>query len=298
MSDALRGEAVPPSFSTSLGVAIPLAASILLAAALAVVHRFVVEPPEDSKRKRVPKRRHIIMAPTSWTDRRTLYSTPRAFECWLKMSRTSHGGVLIGSLGPWTTRAINVEVREGRPRIVWRARDFAYEWTVETDVRTEEWVHLVITFATNSALDMLLCFIDGAEVEDARPETALPTVVPELAMLVGRDHTDDPDQVRGGPTRGITRDAPLHHFACTRTCTLAHASRRRGHRTELLRICATGVRWRNCARAAVVVRATRRGDRVARSRHQSHLPGAVGGRAERRCAGTRGTVRRPAWDGA
>lgn len=203
MADDFRGEFSLPSFSTAIGLAVPFAVSVLVVALLAYVHRLVVDPPEDSKRKRVPKRRHIVMAPTSWTDRRTLYSTPRAFECWLKMSRSSTGGVLVGSLGPTTTRAINVEIVDGKPHIIWKARDFLYTWTIESDLRTDEWVHLAITFAANSALDMLLCFVDGAEVEDVRPEDALPSVVPELPMLVGRDHSDDPKQVRDA-------DAMLH----------------------------------------------------------------------------------------
>jgi outer membrane protein OmpA-like peptidoglycan-associated protein len=207
--ELFRGPVILPTYDTRIGLSVPLAVSILIAAALAAVHRFVVDPPEDSKRKRVPKRRHIVMAPTSWKDKRTLYSTPRAFECWLKMSRFSRGGVLVGSLGPNTTRAINLEIVEGNPHILWRSRDVVYSWTVNAELPTDRWVHLVITFASNSSTDKLVCYVDGDCVGEEEPEETLPSLVPELSMLVGKDHTIEPRKVRALDPRRPARCAAI-----------------------------------------------------------------------------------------
>mmetsp|Transcript_22514 Transcript_22514/g.66356 ORF Transcript_22514/g.66356 Transcript_22514/m.66356 type:complete len:666 (+) Transcript_22514:85-2082(+) len=201
LPDTVRGELLDSSYDTRVGLAVPCATALIIAAALAGVHRYVIDPPEDSKRKRVPKRRHVIMSPQNWHDRRQLHAVPRAFECWIKLRPESNGGVIVGSIDTLMSpsRGINLEVDdEGHPKLVWRTLDFEYEWVADSDLRTGEWTHLAFTFGSNGALDMLLCFVDGAEVDHDSPEQALPNVVPELPMLVGRDHSYRVDNALDG----------------------------------------------------------------------------------------------------
>lgn len=199
----VRGDFLWPTYNMTVGIVVPFGVAFAIAAFLATVHGYVVDPPEDSKRKKPPKRRNVIMAPSSWRDPTRLYTSPRAFECWLRLGHGGAGGVIVGSASHLDGRAINFEVSNGKPKLMWRAKDFEYEWAADVDVRTGEWTHVVITFNRNTGLDTLLCFVDGREADFATVSEALPSILPDRDMLVGRDHTNDPAKCFDGELSAI-----------------------------------------------------------------------------------------------
>ena len=110
-----------------------------------------------------------------------LDATPLTLEATVLVPRELSGraGVIVGNYSPLSGDQLNLEIRTGgRPRLFFRNGKVTVDQVFETDIRSDNPVHLAVTVDGKTAT----LYVDGKPVETAELATALPAVSGEFKI--------------------------------------------------------------------------------------------------------------------